>query len=98
MVWCICGVKVNNMLNYEPFLSCPMVETTSTQTFKDLPIGALFANINNIPFVKISDTEAVNLYTQLVINFGPREYKDFNNKSFTFSELDSPVLLVKFYA
>lgn len=85
--------------NFEPFLSCTLVETTSTKTFKDLPIGALFAHsITSIAFVKINDLEAVNLYHQDVVNFGPREYKDFDGQKFTFSDIDTPVLLLKFYA
>lgn len=84
--------------NFVPFLSCTLVETTSTKTFRDLPIGALFTNINGIAFVKISELEAVNLYHQNIVNFGPREYKDFDGRKFTFSDLDIPILLLHFYA
>jgi hypothetical protein len=84
--------------NFEPFLSCALVESESSQTFKDLPIGALFVNFNEIAFVKITELEAVNLYHQQVVNFGPREYEDFDGKKFTFSNLDSSVLLLRFYA
>lgn len=85
--------------NFEPFLSCMLVESVNSQTFKDLPIGALFANIvTNVAFVKITELEAVNLYHQQVVNFGPREYEDFDGKKFTFSNLDSSVLLLRFYA
>jgi hypothetical protein len=84
--------------NFEPFLSCTLVETTSTKTFKDLPVGALFANTNGLAFVKISELEAVNLYHQHIVNFGPREYDDFDGKKFIVNDLDTPVLLLKFYA
>jgi hypothetical protein len=76
-----------------------LIESVSSQVFKDLPIGALFANsVTNVAFVKISELEAVNLYHQEVVNFGPREYEDFDGKKFIFSDLDSPVLLLRFYA
>lgn len=90
-------IKMTNP-NFEPFLSCTLVETTSTKTFRDLPVGALFANTNGLAFVKLSDLEAVNLYYQNIVNFGSREYDDFNGQKFTFSDLDTPVLLLKFYA
>lgn len=88
-----------NNLKFEPFLSCLLVETTPTKTFKELPVGALFVNsVTSIAFVKINALEAVNLYHQEVQNFGSREYDDFDGKKFTISNLDTPVLLLKFYA
>jgi hypothetical protein len=84
--------------NFEPFPSCVLIESVSSQAFKDLPIGALFANFNEIAFVKISELEAVNLYHQTVQNFGPREYENFEGKKFSFNDLDTPIRLLRFYA